>query len=395
MRDSCDAVPVKPARRKKPIFTASASATIAAGLVLSSAGVASAAGSSGQIAVQQTNLVADRPGWAPLVDPSLVNPWGMSFGTGAAPTPVWVSDNGTDVSTLYRNGTTTPSLTKVALTVSIPWGAPTGQVFNPSSTEFMVHDGDAAGPARFIFASESGRITGWNPAVPATATPPSTRAVSAAQVDGAVFKGLALASADGADYLYAADFSHGTIDVFDSSFAMQHWDGAFVDKHIPRGYAPFNVAALGGMLYVTYAEQDADKTDDVAGHGHGFVDVYDTKGHLHKRLVERRDLNSPWGLAIAPASWGKLAGSLLVGNFGDGRIHAYNAENGRPMGTLRDANHEPVVIDGLWALLPGNGVAADPGSILFSAGPDHESHGLVGVLRAMPKSDDGSAGARG
>ncbi len=361
------------------------SGVVSTALVLASSATANASprhgehGGGSTVAVTQTNLVSDEVGQAPLVDPNLINPWGMSFGTGATATPVWASDNGADVSTLYKGATTPPSFAKVPLTVSIPGGAPTGQVFNGSTTDFVVHSGSASGAAKFIFDSEAGWIVGWNTNVPAAN---STQATPAVQVPNAVFKGLALAGAGGANYLYATDFHHGKVDVFDSTFTQQHWSGAFRDKHIPDGYAPFNIALLNGNLYVTYAKQDAAKHDDAPGAGHGFVDVFSTSGHLLNRLVSRGGLNSPWGLAIAPSSWGSLAGSLLVGNFGDGRIHAYDPTSGHSMGALRDAHGKKITIDGLWGLLPGNGVAADAQSVIFSAGPDGEAHGLVGVLQA-------------
>ncbi|HXR41409.1 MAG TPA: TIGR03118 family protein [Acidothermaceae bacterium] len=355
---------------------------VAATLAIAPAGMASANDDQdADLAVTQTNLVSDQMGHAPLVDPNLVNAWGMSFGTGATPTPLWVSDNGADVATLYRGATSPASFTKVPLTVSIPNGAPTGQVFNPSSTEFMVK----SGPARFIFASESGWITGFNPAAGTAMAEP------AVHLRHAIYKGLALASSNGADFLYGADFHSNKIRVFNTSFKLQHWAGAFEDKQLPKGYAPFNIQLLNGMLYVTYAKQDAAKVDDAKGPGRGFVDVYTTSGVLKQRLVKKGHLNSPWGLAIAPSSWGNLAGMLLVGNFGDGHINAYNPMTGRFLGQLRDADGRAIDIDGLWALLPGNGVAATPDQVIFSAGPDDEAHGLVGVLDAkpMPDGDDG------
>jgi len=378
--------------RTRSITALVGTAAVAGTLALAPAGVASAHDRQhhdrdADVAVTQTNLVSDQTGQAPLVDPSLVNPWGMSFGTGATATPLWVSDNGADVATLYRGDTTPPSFAKVPLTVSIPGGAPTGQVFNPSATEFVVSNGGASGPAKFIFASEAGMITGWNPTVPAAG---STQAQIGATVKDAVFKGLALAQTGGKDYLYAADFHHGTIDVFNTSFTLQHWAGAFRDTHLPHGYAPFNIVLLKGDLYVSYAKQDAAKHDDVAGRGHGFIDVFNRDGHFENRLVSRDGLNSPWGMTIAPSSWGNIAGALLVGNFGNGRIHAYDAENGRFEGVLRNAHGDAITIDGLWGLMPGNGVAADPQQIIFSAGPDGEQHGLVGVLqgKATPDGDD-------
>ena len=359
---------------------------LAIGLALASSGTAVAADETGtgNIAVTQTNLVSDQPGHAPLLDPTLKNPWGMSFGTGATSTPLWVSENGSNASTVYKNNATPPPpLSKLGLTVAVPV-QPTGQVFN-STSDFVVTSGSASGKALFIFATEAGSILGWNPNVPGSG---STDATPAAHVNNAVYKGLALASSKGKNFLYAANFHSGRIDVFDGSFMLQNWHGAFRDRHIPTGYAPFNVQLLNGDLYVTYAKQKANKIDDAAGRGHGFVDVFSTSGHLEKRLVKRGALNSPWGLAIAPSSWGHLAGTLLVGNFGDGRINAYGASSGRSMGPLRDARHHAISIEGLWALLPGNGVAGDPQAVLFSAAPNAEADGLLGALTAAPTNGE-------
>jgi uncharacterized protein (TIGR03118 family) len=374
-----------PMKKAVPAFSAVALAT---GLALVPAATASATnvpGAASLVDVTQTNLVSDHALASDpnvLVDPNLVNPWGMSFGTGATPTPLWVSDNGQDVSTLYRTSTTPPAFAKVGLTVAVP-GGPTGQVFNPSASEFAVTVDKATGPAKFIFATESGWIYGWNTNVPA---PGSTTATPAGHAPNAVFKGLALANAKGSDFLYAADFANGTIDVFDTSFTLQNWKGAFRDPMIGASYAPFNVQLLDGKLYVSYAKKNPGTIDDVAGLGNGFVDIYTTDGRLHKRLIRHGELNSPWGMTIAPSSWGPLAGTLLVGNFGDGQIHAYNAKSGLRLGTIQDAAHNPITIDGLWGLMPGNGVAGDPQSVIFSAGPMEESQGLVGVLTAVPEA---------
>jgi uncharacterized protein (TIGR03118 family) len=361
-----------------------ATAALVVGTVAASAGTASAAAgpaaATGAVAIHQTNLVSDQPGVAAVTDPSLVNPWGMSFGTGATPTPVWVSDNGSDSTTLYRGATRPPTGAKVPLTVTIPWGAPTGQVFNTSATDFVVSSGAASGAAKFIFASETGYITGWSPNVPAAG---STAAQTAVHIAGAVFKGLAVATFQGAQYLYAADFHNGKIDVFNNAFKQQKWGAAaFRDVLLPKGYAPFNIQALRGALYVTYAKQDADKHDDAARLGRGWVDVYTNSGKLIKRLVKKGVLDSPWGLAIAPAGWGKYTGALLVGNFGNGRIHAYNARTGKFVGTIFDGNGKVLSIDGLWGLMAGNGVSGDVQSVLFTAGPSHEAHGLYGELTA-------------
>jgi uncharacterized protein (TIGR03118 family) len=324
-------------------------------------------------AYSKVNLVSDIPGAAQITDPNLVNPWGMS----ASPTsPVWVSDNGTDVTTLYAGGAQGVPFGIVPLVVNIPGGAPTGQVFNASSG-FVVHSGSDGGAALFIFASEAGIISGWSPAVPAPA--PSTQAQVAVTTPGAVYKGLALARGEHGNRLYAANFSAGTIDVFDSNFMPVHRHGAFVDHHLPHGYAPFNIQELDGRLYVTYAKQDADKVDDVPGHGHGFLDVFSPNGRLLRRLVRRGPLDSPWGLALAPRDFGRFSHDLLVGNFGDGKIHAFS-RRGKFEGTLHNRHHAAIVIDGLWALRFGNGVAGSHHTLLFSAGPDDESHGLLGAI---------------
>jgi uncharacterized protein (TIGR03118 family) len=306
-----------------------------------------------------TPLVTDATG-APTVDPSLVNAWGMSQGPS---TPVWVSNAGTGTSTLYRDATPP----KVPLTVTIPGGDPTGQVFNPSAG-FLV----GTAPARFIFASEGGTLTGWNT---------GTAAVTMHTTPGAVYKGLAIGTSRGATYLYATNFHTGRVDVFNSNW-QQVWPRTFVDKKIPRGFAPFGIQTFGSRVVVTYAKQQADKHDDLAGPGNGYVDVFSTRGTLLQRLLKRGHLNSPWGLAMAPAGWGAFGGSLLVGNFGDGRINAYNPRSGHFRGTLATTAGVPVTIDGLWGLLFGNGTSAPTNALMFTAGPGGEQHGLWGVITA-------------
>jgi uncharacterized protein (TIGR03118 family) len=335
---------------------------------------------------RQVNLVSDIPGVAPLTDPDLVNAWGLaaSPGTDAAPgSPLWVSDNGSDKTTLYGSGTAS-SVTKSSLVVNITSGAPTGQVFNIDHTGFVVHDASGhSGAAAFIFDTENGTIDAWNPGVGATA--PGASTVTEVPVDNganAVYKGLAMAQAsDGRTYLYAANFRSGRVEAYDSNFKpVQLPGGLFVDPRLPAGYAPFNVQELAGKLYVTYAKQDALLHDDVAGIGHGFVDVFTNDGAFVKRLVTRGQLDSPWGLALAPAGFGRFGGDLLVGNFGNGHINVYNPDTGAHLGELRQANGQPIVIDGLWGLSFGNGNAAKTSELLFSAGPDGESHGLLGKI---------------
>jgi uncharacterized protein (TIGR03118 family) len=252
-------------------------------------------------------------------------------------------------------------------------------VFN-GTPGFVVSSGTASAPAVFLFNSEGGQVTGWNPGVPPP--PPSTQAQVGASVPDAIYKGLAIASAGDGTFLYAADFHNGRIDVFDSSFTLVHLSGSFSDDEIPAGFAPFNVQALGGLLYVAYAKQDADREDEVAGPSLGFVDVYDTSGHLLRHLIERGQLNAPWGLALAPAGFGRFAGALLVGNFGNGRINAYDPGTGEFLGRLRNEDGGPIEIEGLWALRFGNGVTGNPTTLLFTAGIDDEAHGLFGAIEA-------------
>ena len=322
----------------------------------------------------QQNLVSDGAVPAGVVDAALVNAWGL---VASATSPWWVADNGTGLSTLY-NGNTGG---KVSLTVTVP-GAPTGIVFN-GSPGFVVTNGTKSGPARFIFASEDGTISGWNPAVAATQ--------AVVRVDnsagGAVYKGLAIASTAAGDRLYATNFRAGTVDVFDAGFHPV--SGAFTDADLPPGYAPFGIRLLGSTIYVTYALQNADKHDDVAGEGHGFVNAFDTGGHLLRRVASRERLNSPWGLALAPADFGAFSGDLLVGNFGDGHINAFDPQrvhgNGelQQQGQLHAADGRPIAIDGLWAIAFGNGAAAGPtNALFFTAGPFGEQHGLFGKLVA-------------
>lgn len=344
-----------------------ASAVLTAGLlVLGTVPAAALGDGAAPSRYVQTNLVSDVPGMAQLTDPDLVNAWGMSF----SPTsPVWVSDNGADVATLYRGATGGGPIMKVPLTVSIPDGAPTGQVFNPG-TDFALSDGH---PARFIFASENGSIDAWNPG-------DGTTAESRATLSGAVYKGLAITTGVGGSFLFAADFHDDRIDVFDAHFDPVELAGSFSDPQLPTGYAPFNIANIGGHLFVTYAKQDAAAHDDVAGPAHGFIDVFDLQGNLVRRLVSHGHLDSPWGLAMAPAGFGQFSGDLLVGNFGDGRINAYDPITGEFVGALSTRPGRPIVIDGLWGLFFGTQTIGGPTTLLFSAGPDGEQHGLFGTI---------------
>jgi uncharacterized protein (TIGR03118 family) len=235
----------------------------------------------------------------------------------------------------------------------------------------------------FIFATEEGKILGWNPSV----------SLSQAQVAvdhsgiGAVYKGLAIASTPGGDFLYATDFHNGRVDVFDGSFDQVSMPGAFVDPAIPAGYAPFGIQSIGATIVVTYAKQDAAREDDVAGQGHGFVDLFDTSGMFLRRVATHGQLNSPWGVAMAPASFGAFGGDLLVGNFGDGQISAFAPQSDGTfelVGQLRTSDHKAVTIDGLWSLQFGKGAANNgpPTTLFFTAGPNDETHGLFGTITA-------------
>jgi uncharacterized protein (TIGR03118 family) len=323
-------------------------------------------------------LVSDQAGQAPVQDPKLVNPWGLAASpTGGA---AWVADNGTGVSTLYVNG----GGAKAALEVSIPGGEPTGVVFNAGSeSDFVVMSGAASGRAFFIFANESGLISGWNPAVP---TVGSTIAVPAAQREGAIYTGLGIGSSGVSSFLYAADFHNARVDVFDEQFQLTTLAGSFSDPALPAGFAPFGIHTIGGRVYVTYAKQDPAAEDPVAGHGLGFVNVFDTNGNLIGRVAERGQLNAPWGIALAPADFGRASLDFLVGNIGDGKITAYEEVSSslwEPSGQLRGARGRPLSIDGLRALGFGNGVTTGPANTLFfTAGPNDGTHGLFGSLTA-------------
>ena len=324
---------------------------------------------------KQTNFVTDDQSAHPatLTDPNLKNVWGISYsGKGA----FWVSNNGSGTSTLYNVPAATNAPAPNPLVVQIPGdGSVTGQVFNGTT-------GFNADP--FLFVSEDGTISGWKPGLNSNISL-STQVFQTGS-NANVYKGSALASVGGHAYLYGANFRTGTIDVLSGDASAPALSGAFVDPSVPAGYAPFNVQNLKGSLYVTYAKQDAAKHDEVDGAGAGYVAKFDSSGNLISHLVSGGKLNAPWGLALAPASFGKYAGDLLTGNFGDGRIGAYDPATGAFVGQLTDDLNNPLEIDGLWAITPGNdGQAGSSNTLYFSAGPDGEKHGLFGSISAVPE----------
>jgi uncharacterized protein (TIGR03118 family) len=282
------------------------------------------------------------------------------------------------MSTLY---TSTGSIIPLVVTIAPPKNvegpaAPTGIVFNGNGG-FNVTAHDKTGASVFIFATEDGTISGWSPSVDVT----HSILGSDNHDKGAIYKGLAIGTtADGA-FIYATNFNSGWVEMYNSSFG---WVKNFTDTDLPMGYAPFGIQNINGKLYVTFALQDADKHDDVAGPGHGFVDVFDLNGNKIKRLISHSELNSPWGLALAPANFGAFSGDLLVGNFGNGHINAYNIQTGAFLGRMLRPSGSSLEIPGLWGLAFGNGAAAGPtNTLLFTAGPNDESHGLFGTLVAQ------------
>jgi uncharacterized protein (TIGR03118 family) len=315
-------------------------------------------------------LVSDNGVPGTITDPNLVNSWGLVAGP---TTPWWVADNGANVATLYN--TAGPAASIVPLVVNVG-DAPTGTVFN-GTAGFKLANGN---PARFLFDNESGIISGWNGG-------PASQVIVDMTRQGAVFKGLAIAATSSGPRLFATDFAHSQVDVFDASGNLvPQAFFQFRDFSIPRLFAPFGIQTIGSLVYVTYAERQSGSEDEAHGQGLGYVDAYDANtGFLVSKIAVRGDLNAPWGVARAPAGFGAAAGDILVGNFGDGTIHAFrpNGFFATPEGSLNTTSGTPIVIDGLWALEFGNGNAAGPtDSLFFTAGPNDEADGLFGVIRS-------------
>jgi uncharacterized protein (TIGR03118 family) len=333
---------------------------------------------------QQHNLVSDQAGVADHQDAHLVNAWGIAFNPfGFA----WVADNGTGFSTLYDGaGVLQSPIVTIPPAASASGSNPTGIVFN-ASTGFPVTQGVVSGSAKFIFVTEDGVLAGWAPNVDLT----HAVLVKDNSASGTVYKGLALSAGGNGSLLYATDFHNNKIDVWDTNFTPVVLPaGAFVDPGLPKGFAPFGIQAINGNIYVTYAKQDALQHDDVQGKGLGFVDVFDPNGKLIDRVASKGPLNAPWGLALAPAGFGEFANSLLVGNFGDGNINAFDLATGQFLGALKGMNGRPITIDGLWGLAFGNGFSGQSvNTLFFTAGPVDESHGLYGRIDPLPASGHG------
>jgi uncharacterized protein (TIGR03118 family) len=305
-----------------------------------------------------TNFQSDIAGVATHVDPNLVNPWGMAASSNGT---IWVSDNGTGVSTLYGQDGTAKSLVVTIPAAKSKDGAnPTGVVFN-STSFFKVTKSGNSQPGRFIFVSEDGTISGWNPAVD-----PTNAIVALKGKDDNVYKGATLGMASGHNFLYVTNFHSGQVETYDENFQRVKLKG-FIDPNLPKDFAPFGIRNLNGQIYVTYAKQLPGKRDDQAGPGNGFINVFDTAGNFVRRLVSNGNLNSPWGLAL-------VNGELWVGNFGDGMINNYDPTTGVFLETISRADGTPLRFDGLWDLLPlGSGV-------YFTAGIADEAHGLFGLI---------------
>ena len=343
-----------------------------------------------------TNLVSDIQGIASNADTVLQNSWGVAFSPAAS--PFWVADNATGCSTLYDGAGA-----KVNLQVKIPLpggsipasackhvdpahppsqspAAPTGMVWNASSA-FQIPGTSPPITASFIFATEDGTLSAWAGGL----TPPDAAVLAADNsASGAVYKGLVFGTNPSGVFLFATNFRGGTVDVFDHTYHLVTTDGGFKDPLIPAGFAPFGIQNLDGDLFVTYAKQNAAKHDDVAGQGNGFVDVFDTEGHLLRRLAARGQLNSPWGVARASYAFGRFNGDVLIGNFGDGKINAFDSD-GDFRGTLKGPDNKPIVIDGLWTLALGGGRNSSSDTLYFTAGPNGETDGLFGTITPVSK----------
>jgi uncharacterized protein (TIGR03118 family) len=325
-----------------------------------------------------TVMTADTSGVAPNVDPNLVNAWGISF---SATGPFWISDNNTGLSTVYNSTGVVQ-----AIVVTIPpvggatVGTPTGTVAN-STTDFTITQGTKSGPALFLFDSEDGSITGWNPGVNATTAVIAKDNAGA----GAIYKGMEIANNGTGNFLYVCNFFNRKVEVYDRNFNPVNLAGSFTDPQLPATFAPHNIRLINGQLYVLWAKQNATKTDPLFGPGLGVVDIFDLNGNFVKHLTIKGKLNAPWGIAIAPSTFGTFANDILVGNLGDGKITAFNPTTGATLGQLTGANGLPVKISGLWGLTFGNGgQGGTKDTLYFTAGPGAYAHGWLGNIVFVP-----------
>jgi uncharacterized protein (TIGR03118 family) len=367
--------------------------SIAAGLVaagapaLAATATADAAPAAAANDFHQTNLIASNASYKPkLVDPNLTNAWGLAAGSS---TPLWVSDNNSGDATVYSGGIKGGAVS-LDLTVPVPGGNATGQVFNSDTSAFPV-GGSSGQPADFIVATDSigsqqspGEIAAWDGGAKFVVEDSPTGGPGGKTPGKAVFKGLAIATSTKAGpELFAADVANGTVDVFGKDFNPVSTPTGFRDPKIPAGYAPYGIQNLGGKIYVAYGQQNKQKTNVVTGSGLGYVDVYSVNGVLLHHLISggsSSPLNAPWGLAIAPSGFGPFGGDLLVGNLGNGWINVFNPATGKFLGTLDGSNGYPITINGLWGLEVGNSAFGGSSAVVFSSGPSGYNNGLVGTL---------------
>jgi uncharacterized protein (TIGR03118 family) len=366
----------------------------------------------------QVNLTANTSGIAPVTDPNLINPWGLSRASGS---PWWISDNGTGLSTLYNGvGAINPLVVTIPkanpANKTFPTGTPTGTIANGSATDFLLAPN---APAAFLFSTIDGTIQAWNPTIgiPAGGAPPSkTATIVAKTTDGSSYTGLTSATINGQRFLYAANFTKGRVDVFDNAFHPIRLHGnndrdhdgdhdrdgdnnqPFTDDDLPRHFVPFNVQAIGNDIVVTFVLHEEGQPFETDGPGLGYVDIFSSSGQLLRRLEHTDWLNAPWGVALAPLDFGVFSHDLLIGQFaggggteGSGTISAYDLATGKFIGLVQDASGKPLAINGLWAISPGNSTtpsstdpAGAPGAELyFTAGPDHGTGGLFGYLKPV------------
>lgn len=353
-----------------PAMTAAPAPTLAAGTVFAEKALVTDISTSTGV----SDIYGNVPASSTHVDANLVNPWGLAFNPAGFS---WIANNGSASSTLYDGAGVAQSLVVTLASGTAGAARPTGIVFNPEA-DFNVSEGGASGASPFIFAGEAGTIAGWSPAVDMT----HVLTVVDNGASGAVYKGLAIADAAGGHMIYATDFHNNRVDVFNASYQKVTLAGGFKDANVPAGYAPFGIQTIGSSIYVSYAKQDAAAHGEVSGAGLGMVSQFDTSGNLVKDLVlPGGALDTPWGMAVAPANFGAFSGNLLVANFGDGKINAYDVTTGKLTGTLGDSTGSPLVLKGLWALQFGNGINSQPANTLFyTAGPSGGTHGLYGRI---------------